>query len=239
MIVYHFTPSEFALKALRDRRLKISRINELNDPFEFCAADFSHSDTKAKLETFKNQVNEQYGVICFSEHYHDPVLWSHYADGHRGVALVFEIPDDQVISIDYQPERLRLDVDAIIQCGGFSESDLNKLISTKFSSWRYEKEIRMMCGLNDHFCQIDSKGKKVYFESLSLESFGLDPLKLIGLIRGIRCDLTPTDIASELLAADTLPVQDIQLDLSSFQIISGKTYPVDGVRSFSACCFRV
>jgi len=27
MIVYHFTPSEFALKALRDRRLKIARIN--------------------------------------------------------------------------------------------------------------------------------------------------------------------------------------------------------------------
>ncbi|WP_297324792.1 DUF2971 domain-containing protein [Nitrosomonas sp.] len=239
MIVYHFISSEFALKALRDRRLKISRINELSDPFEFCAADFSDSDTQAKLETFKNHVNEHYGVICFSEQYHDPVLWSHYADGHRGVALVFEIPDDQAISIDYQPARLCLDVDAAIQRGGFTESDLSKLISTKFSSWQYENEIRMTCRLNDHFCQIDSKGKKVYFESLSLESFGLDPLKLIGLIRGIRCDLSPMDIASELLAADTLSVQDTLLDLSSFRIISGKTYPVNGVRSFSACCFRV
>lgn len=239
MIVYHFISSEFAMKALRDRRLKISRINELDDPFEFYAADSSGSDTQAKLETFKNQVNEQYGVICFSEKYHDPVLWSHYADGHRGVALVFEIPDDYAIPIDYQPQRFKFDVDAAIQRGGFDESDLNQLISTKFASWRYENEIRMMCGLNDHFCQIDSKGKKVYFESLSLESFGLDALKLIGLIRGIRCDLSPMDIASELLAADTLSVQDTQLDLSSFQIISGKTYPVNGVRSFSACCFRV
>lgn len=239
MIVYHFISSEFALKALRDRRLKISRINELNDPFEFCATDFADADTKIKLETFKNQTNEYYGVICFSEHYHDPVLWSHYADGHRGVALVFEIPNDDAIHIDYQPERFKLDVDAAIQRGSFAESDLGKLISTKFSSWRYEKEIRMTCRLNDHFCQIDSKGKKVYFESLSLESFGLDPLKLIGLIRGIRCDLNPMDIASELLAADTLSVQDTQLDLSSFQIISGKTYPVNGIRSFSACCFRV
>lgn len=239
MIVYHFLSSEFALKALRDRRLKVSRINELNDPFEFCAADFSDSDTQTKLQTFKNQVNERHGVICFSEHYHDPVLWSHYADGHRGVALVFEIPDDQAISIDYQPERLRLDVDTAIQRGGFTESDVSKLIATKFSSWHYENEIRMICRLHDHFCQIDSQGKKIYFESLSLESFGLDSLKLIGLIRGIRCDLVPMDIASELLAADTLSVQDTQLDLSSFQVISGKTYPVDGVRSFSACCFRV
>ncbi|WP_292995670.1 DUF2971 domain-containing protein [Nitrosomonas sp.] len=239
MIVYHFTPSEFALKALRDRRLKISRINELNDPFEFCAVDFSDSDTRSKLETFRNQMNARYGVICFSEHYRDPVLWSHYADGHRGVALVFEIPNDDAIHIDYQPERFKLDVDVAIKRGGFAESDLGQLISTKFSSWHYENEIRMMCGLNDHFCQIDSKGKKVYFESLSLESFGVDALKLIGLIRGTRCDLTPMDIASELLAADTLSVQDTQLDLSSFQIISSKTYPVNGVRSFSACCFRV
>lgn len=97
----------------------------------------------------------------------------------------------------------------------------------------------MTCALNDHFCQIDAKGKKVYFESLSLESFGRDALKLVGLIRGIRCDLKPADIASELLAADTLPVQDTRLDLPSFRIVTGETYPIDGVRSFSARCFRV
>jgi len=239
MIVYHFTSSEFALKALRDRRLKIARLNELNDPFEFCAADFSDTDTRIKLEAFKNQANERYGVICFCENYHDPVLWSHYADSHRGVALVFEIPDDMAIRIDYQPERFKLDVEVAIQRGGFDETDLSRLISSKFTSWGYEKEIRMMCLLNDHFCQIDAKGKKVYFESLSLESYGVDALKLIGLIHGVRCDLKPADIASELLAVDTLPVQDTRLDLPSFQIITGETYPVNGIRSFSACCFRV
>lgn len=239
MIVYHFTSSEFAVKALRDRRLKIARINELNDPFEFCAADFADSDTGIKLETFKNQVNERYGVVCFCESYRDPVLWSHYAGGHRGVALVFDIPDDRAIRVNYQPERFALDVDGTMQRGGFAESDLTKLISTKFSSWQYENEVRIMCRLSDHFCQIDSKGKKVYFESLSLESFGVDALKLVGLIRGVRCDLKPADIASELLAVDTLPVQDARLDLSSFRIVAGETYPVNGVRSFSACCFRV
>ena len=239
MIVYHFISSEFALRALRDRRLKIARINELNDPFEFYTTDFSDNDTQSKLETFKNQVNERYGVICFCENYHDPVLWSHYADSHRGIVLVFEIPDDMAIRINYQPERFKLDVEAAIQRGSFTESDLTQLISTKFSSWGYEKEIRMMCHLNDHFCQMDSKGKKAYFELLSLESYGVDALKLIGLIRGVRCDLKPADIASELLAVDTLPVQDARLDSSSFQIIAGETYPVSGVRSFSACCFRV
>lgn len=239
MILYHFISSEFALRALRDRRLKIARINELNDPFEFYAADFADADTRIKLDAFKNQANERYGVISFCENYHDPALWSHYADSHRGVVLVFDIPDDMAIRINYQPERFKLDVDAARKHGSFDESDLNQFISTKFSSWSYEKEIRIMCHLNDHFCQIDSKGKKVYFESLSLESYGVDALKLVGLIRGARCDLKSVDIASELLAVDTLPVQDARLDVASFQIIAGGAYPVDGVRSFSACCFRV
>jgi len=160
MIVYHFISSEFALKALRDRRLKIARINELSDPFQLCAADFSDSNTQAKLETFKNQMNARNGVICFSGTYQDPVLWSHYADGHRGVVLVFEIPDDKAIAINYQPARFKSDVDAVIQRGGFTESDLGQLISTKFSSWHYENEIRMMCGLNDHFLSNRLKREK-------------------------------------------------------------------------------
>jgi len=239
MIVYHFLAAEFALRALRDRRLKIARLNELNDPFEFFAADCTDSTIQIKLEEFKNQVNEQYGIVCFSQRYDDPVLWSHYADRHRGVALIFEIPDDMAIPISYQPERFMLDVDAAIRRGSFQESDLDQLISTKFSSWSYEKEIRVTCHLSDHFCQIDSKGKKVYFESLRLEPYGVDALKLIGLIRGARCGLNPADIASELLAVDALQIQDARLEKSSFQIVAGEPYPVSGERSFTACCFRV
>lgn len=239
MIVYHFLAAEFALRALRDRRLKIARISELNDPFEFFAANCADSDTQIKLEKFKNEVNEKYGIVCFSQHYGDPVLWSHYADRHRGVALVFEIPDDAAIPISYQPERFTLNVNAGIQRGSFQAFDLNQLISTKFSSWNYEKEVRMMCRLSDHFCQIDSKGKKIYFESLRLESFGMDALRLTGLIRGARCDLNAADIASELLAVDTVQVQDARLEPWSFQIATGDPYPVSGERSFTACCFRV
>lgn len=42
-------------------------------------------------------MNAPYGVICLSEYYQDPMLWSHYSDGCRGVAFVFEIPDDKAI----------------------------------------------------------------------------------------------------------------------------------------------
>lgn len=239
MIVYHYLTAESALKALRDRRLKLSHFNEIDDLLELSLSELSDLEFKNNLETFKKQVSERYGMVCFSAIYHDPALWSHYADGHRGVALVFNIPDNKAITIQYQPELLTKKIDAIIQRGHFEEADLSDLISTQFSSRRYEQEVRMICDLNDHFCQIDAKGKKAYFESLSLESFGKDAMKLVGLIRGARCELNPIDIAGELLAADTLCVQDTKLDPAQFQIISHNTYSLNGVRSFSACCFRV
>lgn len=239
MIVYHFISSKFALKALRDRRLKIVRLNELNDLHELCAADLFDRDSNRALEVFKNSMNAQYGIICFSATYHDPVLWSHYADNHRGIALVFDIPDHKAITINYQPEQYQEIINATINWDDCKVSSLSKLIATKFSSWHYEQEVRMICDLNDHFCQIDSKGNKAYFESLSLESFGKDALKLVGLIRGARCDLKPMDIAGELLAADTLTIQDARIDPAIFQVISSKPYSINGVRSFSACCFRV
>ena len=35
MRLHYFTTAQFGLEAIRDKRLKIARINELNDPFEF------------------------------------------------------------------------------------------------------------------------------------------------------------------------------------------------------------
>ena len=239
MIVYHFLAAEFALRALRDRRVKIARLNELNDPWDFYTADSFDDEVQLKLEAFRDQANERYGAVCFCAHYHDPVLWSHYADGHRGVALVFDIPDDDAIPVDYQCDRRDLNVDAALARGCFDQSDVNQLVSAKFASWRYEQEIRMTCALSDHFCQIDAKGKKVYFESLRLESYGTDALRLIGLIRGVRCYLSQADIASEMLAVDTLQVQDARLERSSGQVVAGERYSVSGERSFTACCFRI
>ncbi len=50
MRVYHFINEEYGLQSLERRRLKISRITETNDPFEFSSLDLSDASTR---ETWK------------------------------------------------------------------------------------------------------------------------------------------------------------------------------------------
>ena len=38
MRLYYFTSERYGLEAIRDNRIKLSRINELNDPHEWLAA---------------------------------------------------------------------------------------------------------------------------------------------------------------------------------------------------------
>src|SRR6266516_2353803 len=96
MRVYQFRDADIARKIVRERRLKISTFLEMNDPFELAGIGFKASEFRivppryrAHLEQlFPNSVlptlKEKVGAVCFSRAWHNPVLWAHYADKHRG-----------------------------------------------------------------------------------------------------------------------------------------------------------
>ena len=44
MRVYKFLNAKYGLEALKNRRLKIARISDLNDPFELLGVNLSDSD---------------------------------------------------------------------------------------------------------------------------------------------------------------------------------------------------
>lgn len=140
MRAFHFLNCEYALQALRNQRLKVATLNELNDPFELFAADLSDRNTRFAFRTWKNQLSERIGLLCFSRHWNNLLLWSHYADRHRGIALEFEIDEDIAIPVRYRRKRMRLDVDDIAAKGGFSEYLAEELYATKSRDWEYEEE---------------------------------------------------------------------------------------------------
>lgn len=109
MRLYHFLNERYGLEDLREKRLKIGRIVELNDPFEFIGVDLSDPRFRKSMEKTKKDLSEKVGVLCFSKNWNDPVQWAHYADGHKGLCLGFDIPDHILAEVNYVDERLPVD----------------------------------------------------------------------------------------------------------------------------------
>jgi len=70
------------------------------------------------------------GLLCFSRHWHNPVLWAHYADSHKGLCLGFDVPDgDRDVAYVERPIKLtHLDL-----------SVADSMLFTKYEHWRYER----------------------------------------------------------------------------------------------------
>jgi len=149
MRVYHFIAEKWAKEALKQKRLKVSNINTLNDPFEFHVG-FSKPNRKI-INTFrvwKKEISKEFGILCFSKNWHNPLLWSHYAEKHTGFALGFEIQEDKATKITYSKSRPLFKWDGMPRDPIPRQNFLDKLIKTKFVSWKYEEEYRLVYKLN-------------------------------------------------------------------------------------------
>ena len=109
MRVYHFINTQYGLQVLLERRLKIARAHELNDPFEFMGMDLSEDTLREAMESMKDYYDRALGILCFSERWDNPVQWAHYADGHKGLCLGFDIPDEALTEVNYVDERMSVD----------------------------------------------------------------------------------------------------------------------------------
>ena len=161
MRVYHFVNEEYGLEDLREKRLKIARINELNDPFELMGVVLTDPEHRESLEILKTSIGSVHGILCFSKRWNNPPQWAHYADKHKGLCLGFDIPDNSLFKVRYQDNPLpadELDVlkasaDAQIEIVSPRSTKRNgqnrnnipfglKILTTKFSHWHYEEEYR-------------------------------------------------------------------------------------------------
>lgn len=149
MRVYHFLNEEFGLADLRQRRLKIANLNELNDPFEFLSVNLSDLSLRGAFHAMKAEIAKKAGLLCFSRDWHNPVQWSHYAAKHTGICLGFEIPDEHLGAISYSRKRLIIETESFRNPQQVSPDAVIKFLYTKYAHWRYEKEVRCFVTLED------------------------------------------------------------------------------------------
>jgi hypothetical protein len=95
MRLYHYLEAKWALDDIRRRRLKLSKIDDMNDPFEWKCVRSDHGRSQWALEHTRLESFESYGVSCFSESWNSILMWSHYADRHKGICLGFDVPEER------------------------------------------------------------------------------------------------------------------------------------------------
>lgn len=146
--LFHFTSARYGLEALRDNRLKVARIEELNDPFEFFGIAVDR-DGRRELTRFKSAYDKEFGVVCLSADWKHPLLWGHYADKHRGIALGFDVYMNIAVEIDYLDRRLTLEEFGLRSLHDLDEKSMLRLLTMKFKAWEYEAEWRLHVALKD------------------------------------------------------------------------------------------
>jgi hypothetical protein len=185
MRVYHLSDAQHALSNVALRRIKISRFSDLNDPFELLGADLRDKVLREAFRETKEELHKNKGLICFSKSWENPVLWSHYADKHRGICLGFDVPDHLLSPVDYTPNPLKVAHDGIRNRPQINQEFMDALLRTKFIDWKYEDEMRV-------FVQLDHKTIEsgLYFYPFS------ENLTLREVVLGPRCDLPINSIRS-------------------------------------------
>lgn len=144
--LYRYLPAEAVIKSIETCSLRVGRPKEFNDPFEWRLGignleqltPTKIEDEKHYNEELLNWMNETYGVLCCSSVLDEPILWSHYADSHRGLVIElkrvaefvevnYNMTDLPKVPTDSKHREKRLEV-------------FENLLKQKSPSWSYEKE---------------------------------------------------------------------------------------------------
>lgn len=189
MRLYYMTEARWAKKILQEKRFKLSRLNELNDPFEFMGACVGEKQARKVARVLHDHWHKTIGILCAGTSYESPVMWAHYGHKHQGVCLGFDfVVDDELrwpSQVKYEPERVKGMFDNIGPKNPMTEEQLGLLLTTKFKDWEYEREWRL-------FAKLDERDAEDGLYYLSFEPH----LQLREVILGARCEETVRDFAA-------------------------------------------
>jgi hypothetical protein len=220
--LYKFMMAQFAIECVESGYLKVTTIDELNDPFELCPVYNSEAGASQKhidlhKRTWRQGMAKDYGIISFSAVSYDPVLWSHYAAQHTGVALEFH-PSGmpyKLLPVEYEKDRVVLDLH-VNSSNEEKQQALERVIRTKYKSWGYESEYRLLVPLSE--C---TPRHGFYFKPIS-------EFRITGVFLGLRCSISHKYMqrllrASSFAARGSVPVDVCRMSPHRYSVITDRT----------------
>lgn len=148
-IYYQFLSSRDAITDLERKMIKVSRIKNLNDLFELQPYLRIDKGKRRRLEKVRTKIADTHGMVCLSGDWQESLLWGHYADRNRGIALGFEFVSRslRIFPVTYPSKR---EMDPFGNREDITPCDyIKELGYKKYANWSYEKEYRFFVKLDD------------------------------------------------------------------------------------------
>jgi hypothetical protein len=125
------------------------------------------------------EVKEKCGICCFSKKAANILMWSHYADGHSGICLIFnkeELLESFKYATIHQPNIQMIEfkdenyIESINKLKVFFDNENTskisyaQLLNHKKKEWRYEEEVRFV-----KYQVSDERDRLIQFDKGSLK----------------------------------------------------------------------
>ncbi len=177
MKFYIYYNPRIAKKVIRDLKIKGTDPLYANDPYEFApiVLPYEEGDDYATsrpdmVEMVKSISSKNFRVICGSTVLDDVLLWSHYAMGHTGIAIEYDVlkapfgitPAEFKGNVRYINSRPKYFIKENMPDNLHNEQFLNMSFN-KALNWKYEKEYRFMISTDriDRYGLIDLDPKSI------------------------------------------------------------------------------
>ncbi len=201
MIAYKFRSADqfgFAMDILIKRRLRCSDWAALNDPMEgmFVTSTRNELDPVEQVNAIIKE-KKRIKVCALSQTFDCHLLWAHYASGFSGLAVEVDLPEDdqRIRKVTYRGIAAYVPIAGAID----PESVANQVLSSKYSEWSYEREVRVLA--HETWYQLDRPIRRV-IAGHRMAPAVCDALKIVCERLGIP--LFRTGIGDEGIDADNL-----------------------------------
>ena len=162
-----------SLSILKDKKIWAAKPESLNDPFD-CKIKFipeinseafskylnrtgrSTGNLQRDYETFLEGLQEfrekdinKFGVFSMSQIKDNILMWSHYANQHKGFCIGFVRKNDNSVGDITKARPVKYDcnypeINPFDENGNYDRSSFKKMFFTKAKDWKYEKEWRLV-----------------------------------------------------------------------------------------------
>jgi len=163
---------------------------------------YTKQDLTKEIDSFKNKLKD-FGILSLAEDEKDILMWSHYADDHKGVCIEFERTESNELGdpkvtrkVAYTKNYPSMSVKSLLSEDSYHNS-LMRVLYTKSEQWSYEKEWR----------NFQSTGGEVY----------PIPGRVLSITFGVRSTKIDIDIVKKLVGP-SIPLYQAHLKENEFGI---------------------